>query len=82
MIIDINNVSNASEDITLTTPSRKRSKKQGKEKSKKSRIEEAPVENAENIEVRNEEPLESVQEIAESPIFIPTVRSRTAQKCR
>ena len=43
MIIDVNNVNKVGEDVTLTTPPRKRSKKQGKEKSKKSRIEEVPV---------------------------------------
>ena len=36
VIIDTNNESNSSEDVMLTTPSRKRSKKQGKgEKPKK-----------------------------------------------
>ena len=72
MIIELKSVSNASEDVTLATPPRKRSKKQGKEKSKKSRVEEAPVENSENIEVDNNQTLESVQEITESPVFIPT----------
>ena len=75
MIIDINNVNKVGEDVTLTTPPRKRSKKQGKEKSKKSRIEEVPVENSENTEVGNEQTLESVQEITESPVFIPTLSS-------
>ena len=75
MIIDVNNVNKVGEDVTLTTPPRKRSKKQGKEKSKKSRIAEVPVENAENTVIRNEQTLESVQEIPESPIFIPTLSS-------
>ena len=75
MIIDTNNGSNSSEDITLTTPSRKRSKRQGKEKSKKSRIEEIPIENTENMDVTNEQPQEFVQETPESPVFIPTLSS-------
>ena len=75
MIIELKNVNKVGEDVTLTTPPRKRSKKQEKKKSKRSRIEEIPVENSENTEVGNEQTLESVQEITESPVFIPTLSS-------
>ena len=67
MIIDVKNVNKVGEEVTLATPPRKRSKKQEKKKSKRSRIEEIPVENSENTEVGNEQTLESVQEITESP---------------